>query len=167
MVIKTHVSFKEYVKLLFGLSYRRPVMKVIVVFDLLMMLWIAFYYVHVFTLPKPAYYQYGTVALITVVQPVVIYLTVKRNYDSSNHLREQLEIAFTEEEIKIQGESFFMALTWEKTFKVDELQHYFLIYQNNLSAVIVPKKAFSKNALTTFRNMLLSLPVPKLHLQKD
>src|ERR1700712_2609148 len=105
MKIKSRVSFKEYRKLLFGLTYKKPMMKVIVCIALAMLVWISGYYLHFLPVPKPEIYQYITLIVITVVQPVVIYWTIKRNYDSSNHLRELLEIELTQDEIKIPRHS--------------------------------------------------------------
>src|SRR6185295_14315595 len=106
MKIKTEISFKEYRKLLFSLTYRKPIMKVILCVAFVMLVWILGYYLHFLPVPKPQIYQYTTLILITVVQPITIYWTIKRNYDSSNHLREHLEIELTQSEIKVQGESF-------------------------------------------------------------
>src|SRR4249920_1158434 len=145
MVIKTKVSFKEYRNLLFGLTYKKPVMKVIVFVAFSMVIWILGYYLHFLPVPKPEIYQYITLLLIAVVQPSVIYWTIKRNYDSSNHLGEQLEIEVTQSEIKIQGESFYTEVAWKKIFKVDEQTNWFLIYLNNLAAIIIPKKDFRGN----------------------
>ncbi|MEP7237597.1 MAG: YcxB family protein [Ferruginibacter sp.] len=154
MTIKSKISFKEYRNLLFGLAYKKPMMKVIVCVGLAMLVWISGYYLHFLPVPKPLIYQYITLILITVVQPAVIYWTIKRNYDSSNHLREQLEIEITQQEIKIQGESFFLEITWEKVFKTDEQKDWFLIYQNTLSAIILPKRDFNSAQLETFKKLL-------------
>lgn len=101
-------------------------MKVILSVALAMLVWIAGYYLHFFPVPKPEIYQFITLILITVVQPVVIYWTIKRNYDSSNHLGDQLEIELTQNEIKIQGESFYTSIKWKKVFKIDEQPDWFL-----------------------------------------
>src|SRR5689334_1668527 len=92
MTIKTRISFKEYCKLLFGLTYKRPMMKVIVCVALAMIVWIVTYYLHLLPLPKPRIYQYITLAIISLIQPLVIYSTIRRNYYSSNHLKEPMEI---------------------------------------------------------------------------
>lgn len=123
----------------------------------LILLWIIFYYLDLFNLPKPIFYQYLTLGLITVVQPIGIYFMIWRNYHSSNHLREPLEIVLTEKEIKIKGDSFYMEILWDKLFKITEEQNWFLIYQNNLSAVIIPKKSFSSKEINNFKKILSTI----------
>src|SRR5450432_649148 len=126
MKIKSKITFRQYLNLLFRLAYKKPVLKVIISVALAMLVWIAGYYLHFFPVPKPEIYQFITLILITVVQPVVIYWTIKRNYDSSNHLGDQLEIELTQNEIKIQGESFYTSIKWKKVFKIDEQPDWLL-----------------------------------------
>jgi hypothetical protein len=166
MIIKTKISFKEYRNLLFGLTYKKPVMKIILCVAVAMIVWIVGYYLHFLPVPEPEIYQYITLILITVIQPIVIYWTIKRNYDSSNHLREQLEIELTEKEIKIQGESFYTEMAWKKVFKIDEQTNWFLIYQNNLSAIIIPKKDFSGSQMDDFKRMLTAIENVPVHLKE-
>ena len=166
MKIKTKISFREYRRLLFMLTYKKPIMKIILCVAFAMAIWILGYYFHFLPIPKPEIYQYITLTLITVVQPVTIYLTIKRNYDSSNHLREQLEIDLNKNEIKVQGESFYMEIKWEKIFKIDEQADWFLIYQNNFSAIIIPKKAFNSTQLQEFKTILTAIPKVPVHMKK-
>ena len=93
--IKTKkISRRGYYKLLFRLTYKRPVMKVFLIIAFLLLAWIMLYITNLLPLPRPIIYQYLAILAITVVQPLAIFWTIKRNYDSSNHLREQLEIEF-------------------------------------------------------------------------
>jgi hypothetical protein len=164
MTIKTRISFKEYRTLLFGLAYRKPVMKILLGVDLLTISWILAYYSHLAPVPKPLIYQYVTVILITLVQPGMIYWTIKRNYESSNHLREPLEIKILRTEIQLNGKSFSTQMAWNKVFKIDEQLHWFLVYENTLSAIIIPKKAFTKTELLEFRKILQTIKKVPVHL---
>ncbi|MES1219665.1 MAG: hypothetical protein ABUT20_29465, partial [Bacteroidota bacterium] len=70
-------------------------MKILICVAVAMVVWISGYYLHYLPVPRPEIYQWITLTLITVVQPAMIWWTIKRNYDSSNHLGEQLEIEMT------------------------------------------------------------------------
>ena len=142
-------------------------MKVIVCVGIAMLLWITGYYLHFLPVPKPLIYQYSTLILISVVQPVVIYWTIKRNYDSSNHLRERLEIELTPEEIKVQGETFLTVISWVNIFKIDEQKKWFLIYLNTLSAIIIPKKDFHGTQLEEFKRIVSTIPEAPVHLKQQ
>lgn len=166
MIIKAEISKKEYIKLLFGLAYKKPVMWFLIFVAFIMLAWIITYYNHLLRVPEPTYYQFVTLGLITIVQPLVIFFTIKKNYNSSNHLKERLLIGFGDQSIRITGDSFYMELTWSKIYKVVELEKWFLIYQNNLSAVLVPVASFENEQLSTFKELLLSVPGLSLQLRK-
>lgn len=160
MKVKTKVTFKEYVKLLYGLTYQRPVMKLLVGVAILIILYIIFYFLNILNLPEPVVYQYITLAFITIVQPIVIYTTIHRVYYSSNHICEPLEMEILPKEIKIQGESFYMEVKWDKMFKIVEKSNWFLIYQNSLSAIIIPKNDLQESDIREFKEILKSVTVP-------
>ena len=92
----------------------------------LLLAWIAFYYLGIRDLPESIIYQYLTLALIVLVQPFVIFTTIRRNYNSSNHLQETLDMELTANEIKITGESFYMEILWSKIYKTIERENWFL-----------------------------------------
>lgn len=166
MIIKTKIRFKEYVKLLYSLAYERTMLRLLVLVALLLLLWILFYNFDVFNLPKPIIYQYITLSLIAIAQPAIIFITIWRNYYSSNQLRETLEIELANEMIKINGESYYMEIEWEKLFKIVEKPNWFLMYQNNLSAIIIPKKDMDENDIVNFRRLLSGLKVVPVELLK-
>jgi len=149
---------------LLKLTYRKPIMIVILCIDFLMLMWIVLWHLRMPDIPKIAFYQYTTVVLITFVQPAVIISSIRKNYQSSAHLKEKVEMEFTKEFLKIRGESFYTELTWTKSFKVKELNEWFLIYQNNFSAIMIPKKVFHKDSEEKFKHFIKSIPGLKLEL---
>lgn len=157
MIIKTKVSFREYLKILYRLAYRKPIMIFLLCLAFAIAAWTVLYYMNILNLPKPIFYQYLTLVLIAVVQPLVIYLTIRRNYYSSNHLRESLEMEVTNTELKIKGESFYLELIWNKVFKIVENSQCFLIYQNNLSAIIILKKDLNISETKEIKDLFNSL----------
>ncbi len=164
MIIKTSVSFKAYALLLFKLTYRKRVMLVIISVAFAMLAWIIIAAFSIFDIPEPTIYQYIPLALIAVVQPLVIYYTVWTNYHSGSLLKERLEIELTSMEINITGESFYMKLTWEKIYQVVEMKNWFLIYQNTLSAIILPKSSFTNDQIDEFRHLLKAITGLNLNL---
>jgi hypothetical protein len=167
MKITSRISFKDYAKLLFSLAYKKPMIRVILGVALLLLLWILGYHFHFLPVPNPHIYPFITLALIVVVQPSIIYLTIRQVYYSSNHLQEKLAIALTQEEIRITGESFYLKITWDKIFKIQETKHWYLIYQNNLSAVILHKKDFHGKQENDFRKILSTLERVPIGLKKE
>lgn len=154
MELKAKVTSRQYIKLLYGLTYEKPMMRALIGVAVILLLWIVLYHLHIFDLPKPLIYQYITLGLIVIVQPIVIYTTIIRNYNSSNHLRETLDIKLTDTAIMIRGESFYMEILWIKIFRIVEKRDWFLIYQNNLSAILIPKKHLQDSETNDVRDIL-------------
>ncbi len=161
MKLKAKVTIRQYLKILFSLTYSKPIMIFLVCFALLLVLWIALYHFSILNIPEPVIYQYITLLLIAVIQPTVIFTTILRNYYSSNHLRETLDMDLAEDEIKIRGESFYMEILWSKIYKVVEKKNWFLIYQNNLSAILIPKKNLLPEQIKQIQEILGSVKTIK------
>jgi len=140
-------------------------MILVVIVGLFSLTWILNGQFNFLPLPSPTFYQYITLILVAVIQPLVIYTTIRKNYHSSNHLKEPLEIEFTGSQVKIKGKSFYTELDWEKTFKIVELKNWFVIYESNLTAVIIPKKSLSKIQEEEFRKIVLSIKKVPVHLK--
>lgn len=161
MKLKVKVTIRQYLKILFSLAYTRPLMILLICFAFLLVLWIALYHLEILNLPEPVIYQYITLLLIAVIQPTVIFITIIRNYYSSNHLRETLDMDLAEDEIRIRGESFYMEILWPKIYKIVEKKKWFLIYQNNLSAILIPKKDLSPEQIKQIQEILGSVKTIK------
>ncbi len=142
-------------------------MKVILSVALAMIVWIVGYYGHLLPFPKPTIFQYTTLTLITVVQPLAIFMTIRKNYLSSNHIKEKVKIEFTNTAIKMTGDSFYTELAWAKLYKVQEIKNWFLIYQNTFSAIIIPKRALNSNQSKELKHLLQSVPGLNLTLNSE
>lgn len=154
MKLKTNVTFKQYLQLMFKLTYQKIMFRILVGIAALLFLWIIFYQLDLFGLPQPIIYQYITLGLIGLVQPAIVFSTVHRNYYSSNQLRETLEMELTEDRIKIHGETFYMEILWKQIHRFSELTRWFMIYQNNLSAIIIPKRSLTTDQIHELRIVL-------------
>jgi len=143
-------------------------MKVIVGVGFAMLMWITGYYAHFLPVPKPDIYPYITLTLIGLFQPVAIFWMIKRNYESNNHLREQLEVTINQNLVSLRGSSFYTELASDKIFKVAEERDYLLIFQNTLSAIIISKKDLPKTDMEEVRKILRNIPNVPMHLiEKD
>lgn len=161
MKLKADVTFRQYLKLLFSLAYEKPVMRVLLALAGLVILWIVFHWLNLLNLPKPEIYQYITLLLILVIQPLGIFYMIRRNYYSSNLLKESLQMELSDNDVKITGETFYMEILWSKVYRVDERDKWFLIYLNNLSAILISKRELSDEKIDHIRNILKAVPTSK------
>jgi hypothetical protein len=158
MTFSTHITLRQYVKLMFLLAYRKPVLILLVIFDVLMMLWVITFYTGLLRLPEPEYPQYMAIVLISVVQPVVIYITIRKNYLSSTRLSGKVELTITQEKVSMRGHMFCSEFSWHKAYKLVETKNWFLIYENTLAAVLIPKQDLTHAQQDQFRNLVRTVP---------
>ncbi len=158
MKVTTRIREKEYVKLLVGRAYHKPLLRLIVGVGVAMAFWIIGYHMGLSFLPKPQYFQYTTLVLIMIAQPVGIVLTTRKTYRTSGHLQEQVEMEFTPEQIRLRGESYYTELTWANVHKVVELPNWFMIHHNSLTAILLPKRSLQTGQEEEFERLLRSIP---------
>lgn len=86
-----------------------------------------------------------------------VYFQSKRNYASTKSIREPITYSFDASGIHIKGDSFESDLKWSTIHKVQETKRWFLFYQNNVAANIVPKSSFeSQEQLNALRELISS-----------
>jgi hypothetical protein len=54
-----------------------------------------------------------------------------------------------------------MEILWTKIYKLAEKKNWFLIYQNNLSAILIPKKDLSTHQIKQIQEILGSVKTIK------
>ena len=155
MIIEMKIEFKPYLKLMYVLTYRKPAAIVISLIGFFSLLFGILSFTGLSPFFPSDYVQLGFGFMLVVVYPFIIYTTAKRNFASQARIQERITYEFTDNTIKITGESFNSELTWEKTYKVLELKDWILIYQNRLVANIIPKEAFG-DKLDEFKSLVRS-----------
>lgn len=165
MRIETTLTFKEYLKLMYILTYRKGWMIFILIIGIVMFVGSTLYFLG-FEIPadSPPYFQIVFGFFIIFLMPISVYFSAKRNYTSQQRLKEKIIYEFTNEKIIINGESFHSELDWDKTFRVQELNGWILIYQSRLTANILTKESFGEH-LAEFKSLVRSKNI-KSNLKK-
>ena len=156
MIIETKLDFKRYLKLMYTLTYRKPIMIFLSIVGLTMFIGSIFYFLG-FNVPvdSPPYFQIVFGFFIIAILPFSIYWSGKKNFSSHGRLQEKIIYEFTDEKIKITGETFNSELDWGKTYKIKELKDWILIYENRQIANILPKESFGEK-IKDFRILVKS-----------
>lgn len=156
MRIKTKLTFNEYLKLIFLLTYRKAVNILLSIIGLAMFIGAILYFIGVISIPTdgPPYITLLLGFLIVVVSPLSTYIASRRAFYSHTSLRETIFYEFEDDKIQVTGETFNSVLTWSSIYKVLELKHWMLIYQSKLIANIIPKQSFQGTQLADFRELV-------------
>jgi len=155
MTVITKLDFKQYLSLMYILTYRKPMMIILTILGLIMLFTSILYFLG---LPVPVSstpYMPLFFGIFTIVLPLFIYRNSKRNFSSHGRLNEQISYEFTEDKIIITGESFKTEMDWTKLYRIEELPKWILIYQNRIIANVILKSSFDNN-LNDFKNLVLS-----------
>jgi hypothetical protein len=156
MTVESKLDFNRYLSLMYLLTYRRAIIISLTTCGCISLigsiLYIHKYNVSDYTLPF-LYLAFGL--FIIVIFPAVIYWNARRNFFSHSRLQEKIMYEFSDQKIKIIGETFNSEMDWTKTYKILELKRWILIYHNRIIANIIPKESFGTN-LNDFRNLVMS-----------
>jgi len=147
IVITTHLSMKEFIKVNYYLSYKRWSMRLITFIGLLsIILWII---------------GYASVSalisglILIVIIPSLLYFSFRRNYQNKNNrISEPITYTFSNDMIECQGESFKSSFTWDKIHMIAESKSWILLYQNKLAANIIPKERISKEDIIRLKSII-------------
>lgn len=168
MKFKSRINFNDYFKLNYILTYKNRWAIYISIVGLLMLAVTVLYYSgltpEIFAKGTTPYFQLFFGLFTSIGIPISIYFMAKKNFKTSERLQEEIEYDFTNEKFKLTGNSFSSEMTWDKTYKIQELKNWYLIYQNRKVANLIPKSNLSTDQIEylrtffkTFRNVKLKL----------
>jgi YcxB-like protein len=131
---------------MYTLTYQKPMMTFLSIVGFLMFI-MSFLYFLDYEIPfnKPPYFQILFGLFIIAVLPFTIYRNAKKNFSTHGILQETIIYEFTDDKIKMIGESFNSEMDWTKIHKIVELKNWILIYQNRQIANVIPKESFGDN----------------------
>ncbi|MDO6391882.1 YcxB family protein [Pontibacter sp. BT731] len=97
-----------------------------------------------------------------------VYAQSNRVYKTTNAVHEPIAYTFSDAGVHLKGKTFESELNWSGLYKIVETKAYFVFYQNNVAANLVPKKSFdSKEQVLAIRTLIASQPDLKHKLRKD
>lgn len=156
MKIETRLDFKSYLKLMYTLAYRRPIVIFIFIFLLVVLVMTIFIFSDINFLFGETYYMPLILAsYFIVILPISIYYNTRKIFSTYGLLKEKIIYEFTDEKICHTGETFHSEMDWTKIYKIEEMKHWILIYQSRQHANFISKESFGEN-LMEFRNLVRS-----------
>jgi hypothetical protein len=145
-----HISIKDYRKLIFILSYKRPV--------LLYLNFIALAMIMLSLVNDTTDYWTIFILLFVLYLPIAVYRSANSNYASTKSIHEIIQYEFTPDYINVTGATFNSTQKWSTLYKVKEMNNWFLLYNNKQTAMMIPKKTFpTAQVIDQFRDMVIKL----------
>lgn len=151
MTFKSSINFNDYLKLSYILFYKNRWIIYISIIGLLMLFIAGLYYSgiapNIYTKDSPPYFQLFFGLFILIGIPGSVYFSARRNFKADERLQEEIEYEFTNDKYKLTGNSFSNEMTWDKTYKIQELRNWFLIYRNKNVVNPIPKKNLTQEQI--------------------
>ena len=166
MTIKTKITFREYLNLMYSLTYRKGVTIFLTVVGLVMLLFAALDFFGVLNTGTSPLSRIMFGVFLFVFIPLMVYISAKRNYFSDKRIQENIEYEFTTQMMRVKGESFNSEINWSKTFKIEELKKCFLIYQSKQVAHLIPKSNLTREQINYLRLLFRGLESIKVKLRR-
>lgn len=155
IIAETHFSLKDYQGLTLFLTYRRPA----VIAISLMGIFLLFSSLLLFILSdekiNSIILQLTLGCTFVILYPLYIIYSARRNYKTHGKIQERIVYEFTNEKIRMVGESFKSEMNWMKVYKVHEVNDWIIIYQSKSMANFLPKSSLGEN-INAFRNLVVS-----------
>ncbi len=108
------------------------------------------------------------IALIMLVYMVVTSILKIKNTAKAEEKKPVFVYIFTKGGVHCASNGKSFDLTWDKIYKVTEVKEMFLVYLNQESALIVPKRFFTSEAdVEEFRKELLFKPRKRSKIVKN
>ncbi len=152
MKIQTQLFAKEYLNLMMGIFFKRPVFIFFGILGIILLFCFFLGWNIEGTTSTPIYYLLLALFLL-VVNPFIFYRAMKKQIYSNPELTEKITYEFTEKQMKLTGETFTVEIPWENIKKIQENKNWFFIQQVQKVMNFIPKSAFGNN-LDEFKTLI-------------
>jgi hypothetical protein len=154
MKIEIKLVRKAYMKLLFFVFYKKPMMIFLSLIGVLMFFGSILYFIGIkIPVDHPPYFQLVFGFFILFLVPYVIYNTAKKSFSTHGRLKEKFIYEFNEDRYSITGETFRTETVWTINHKIVETKNWVLIYHNKLMINALPKSSFGDNIIS-FKDLI-------------
>ncbi|MDB5127649.1 MAG: hypothetical protein JWQ85_1881 [Mucilaginibacter sp.] len=153
ITFKTQISFKEYLKLMYLLTYRKGWTIYVSIIGIVMFIGGILTLMHVSDFESDPTFALMFGSFVIFVLPISIYFSAKKNFTSNKRLQGEIEYEFTDDKMMVRGNSFSSELGLNETFKIEELKQWFLIYQSKQTANFISKANLSEQELIELRDI--------------
>ncbi|MEY3442734.1 MAG: hypothetical protein RLZZ519_1015 [Bacteroidota bacterium] len=153
--IETQMELKDFMRLIFFLTYRRPMVLIVTILGFFVTGWgiLALAGIIEFSAFSPGFTLfYGLFFLFWI--PVAAYFRGKKQYASSKRSQELRKFEFTMQAIHMESESSNNEYKWASVYEVRFSGKWLLIFLSRSEAIFIPQNAFTAEKLAAFRTLV-------------
>lgn len=152
MIIKTHLSEKDFINANIRLLYNKPgtwFIIAVAIFILLSTLYSLLF--------EPQYSSPVQIILpfaMLVWLPLITYFSAKKNYSTNKRVNEAIEYQFDNDLLSVKGESFAAQFTWDRLYRVSGTRNWLFIWQTKNSANVIPRACITDEQIVQLKKIL-------------
>ena len=157
--IETKMALKDFMRLVFFLTYRRPMVLLVTFLGIVFTAWgvLAMAGIIEFAAFSPGFTLiYGLFFLFWI--PIAAYLRGRRQYAFSKRSQELRKFEFTSRGIYMETESSKVDYEWSTVYEVKRTGQWILIYLSRAEAIFIPREAFSEEKFAAFTQLMQAVP---------
>lgn len=143
--INFEISRKEFIRLNYFLSYRKPLMLMVTAFGFLDIVYFLFHLAGNDIGVRPDNYPIASLitgVMLAIVVPISVYFSAGRIYDANRNLHERISWNVSTDKIVISGPSFHSESGWQSVKKITLLKNWTLIQAHNRVTNFIPQRAW-------------------------
>jgi hypothetical protein len=106
-----------------------------------------------YSAPPVAGMVFGLIFLLVI--PFTFIMQYKEIFSSNKSLQETIKYEFSEDQVLILGTNFYANYKWDKFYKVEELKHWLLFYQDNTRALFLFKPQMDPEDLKKLKELII------------
>ena len=169
MKVDYQINFREYLKLMFHLYYRKPlsiillIMAIIISSQLLTWLFTGEIY---YRNTSNTFFGILMVVIILIFYPILLFRRFKSNFHTNKMIGLKTSTEFSLEKFSDTTETVYAEVDWSHVYKIEELKSWFLFYQSANTFGFCPKRVFSREQIFELRELIVKNKV-KAKLRKD
>ncbi|GLB53006.1 hypothetical protein NBRC110019_20460 [Neptunitalea chrysea] len=135
-------DFKEYMKLMYWLIYRKTAMQLVTFMGLGMVIMAVLAYSGIVVLEgyNNSLPQFVLGMGIAFVFPATLYYTFKKGFYRPNGLHQTINYEFTYEGVKVHSDLSSYEEDYNPTYVVEEFNYWFVIFSGKTALYFIPKK---------------------------
>ena len=144
---------------------RKPL--IVILLGVMMLLLFGIFLVSIAKYHEPNYLAFAEFCFIGLMIPLMLFWTTKRYYKTTKQVQEPMHYVLTATDLRVTSPTYSSYVAYDNTWKIQETSEYFLIWESQQAAHILPKRSFrNTEEISAVRSLVASArPVKGVHVQ--
>lgn len=159
------IEFNTYLALCYYLHYRKIGTIITSAIGLIMLAIVVLDFMSIASFTHDPTFQLTIGVVLLFIIPILYFFIIKKTYKMHKILNDEVTYEFDLSKMRISSKDFNTEISLASSYKVEELNSWFLVYYNKTSFTLIPKVNLSKEDIQELRYIFSRLKETKLKLK--